>query len=50
MGTAGEIMMLGSFVNTMLDACNADTITIKIRGNVLATGHKIYDQPLRMFT
>ena len=49
MGTAGEIMMLGSFVNTMLDACNADTITIKIRGNALETGHNVYDQPLRKF-
>ena len=49
MGTAGETMMLGSFVNTMLDACNADTITIKIRGNALATGHNVYDQPLRKF-
>ena len=49
MGTAGETMMLGSFVNTMLDACNADTITIKIRGNALETGHNVYDQPLRKF-
>lgn len=48
-GTAGEYVLLGSFVNTMLDACNADTITIKIRGNALATGHNIYDQPLRKF-
>ena len=48
-GTAGEYVLLGSFVNTMLDACNADTITIKIRGNALETGHNVYDQPLRRF-
>lgn len=48
-GTAGETMYLGSLVNTMLKAYNADTISITCDGAVLETGHNVYDQPLTFF-
>ena len=46
MGTSGETMMLGSLVNTLLTAYNADTITVTVAGAPLETGHNIYDEPL----
>lgn len=46
MGTSGETMMLGSLVNTMLAAYNADTVTVTIEGAALETGHNVYDAPM----
>ena len=46
MGSTGEGMMLGSLVNTLLSAYNADTITVTCDGAVLETGHNVYDEPL----
>lgn len=48
-GTSGELMLLGSLVNTMLKAYNADEITITCDGEVLETGHNVYDQPLTFY-
>lgn len=48
-GTSGETMILGSVVNTMLTAYNADTITITCDGAVLETGHNVYDEPLTFY-
>ena len=48
-GTAGEQLLLGSLVNTMLKAYNADEITITCDGAPLETGHNVYDQPLTFF-
>jgi hypothetical protein len=48
-GTAGEYMMIGSVVNTLLTFFELEEITLTIEGQVLETGHSIYDFPLRFF-
>ena len=47
-GTAGETMLLGSLVNTMLTYYNAETLTLTVEGAVLETGHNVYDTPFTM--
>ena len=49
MGTAGEYMLLGSVVNTLLDAFSADSVTITVDGGTPETGHNIYDYPLERY-
>ena len=49
MGTSGEYMIIGSVVNTFLSAFDADTISVTVDGNVLETGHCVYDQPLSFY-
>ena len=49
-GTAGESMLLGSLINTMLEAYQADEVLLTCEGEVLETGHNVYDQPLTFFT
>ena len=48
-GTAGEQMLLGSLVNTMLKAYNADELNLTCDGAPLETGHNAYDQPLTFY-
>ena len=48
-GTAGEQMLLGSLVNTMLKAYNADELNLTCDGAPLETGHNVYDQPLTFY-
>lgn len=49
MGTSGEYIMLGSLVNTFMDAFDADGVFLTIDGKTLETGHNIYDQALGFF-
>ena len=46
-GTSGEFLMLGSVVNTFLDAYEADSMLITVEGNTLESGHCIYEKPMR---
>lgn len=48
-GTAGELMLIGSLVNTFLTAYDVETVTLLVEGNQLETGHTIYDFPLEFF-
>ena len=47
--TSGEYVILGSVVNTFLTAYDADAIIITVDGEVLETGHSVYDQPLTLY-
>lgn len=49
MGTAGEYTILGSVVNTFLTAYDAQSMTITVDGQVLESGHAVYDGPLEFF-
>ena len=46
MGSSGEYVVLGGVVNTFLDAYDAKEILITVDGNVLESGHAVYDKPL----
>jgi len=48
-GTAGEYIIMGSLVNTYLDAFNAATVTVTVEGSTWESGHVIYDMPLGRF-
>lgn len=43
MGTSGELMIVGSVVNTYLSALGADSIYFTVNGEILESGHTIYD-------
>lgn len=45
-GTAGEMMLVGSVVNTFLSAYGAETVMLTAEGKTIESGHVIYDFPL----
>lgn len=49
MGTSGETMIVGSVVNTFLDAFQAEAVYITVNGDILESGHIIYDFELDFF-
>lgn len=49
MGTSGEYMIIGSLVNTFLNAFQAHSLTFTVEGQILESGHVIYDFPLTYF-
>ena len=48
-GTSGERMVMGSLVNTYLSAYQAETVLITVDGQILESGHVIYDFPIGFF-
>ena len=48
-GTAGEYMLLGSLVNSMLTNYQANELHLTCEGDVLETGHNVYDMPLGFY-
>ena len=48
-GTAGERMLMGCVVNTLLSANNAETVMITVDGETLESGHVVYDFPMEFF-
>ena len=49
MGTAGERMMMGSVVNTFLKAFDAEDAAIRVEGQILESGHVVYDEPMGLY-
>ena len=48
-GTSGELMMMGSVVNTYLDAYDAQSVVITADGEIMESGHVVYDFPLEFY-
>ena len=46
MGTSGELMIVGSVVNTFLNAFQAESVYFTVDGQILESGHVIYDFPI----
>ena len=46
MGTSGERMVIGSVVNTFLNAFQAQSVYFTVDGEVLESGHVVYDFPI----
>ena len=49
MGTSGETMIVGSVVNTFLNAFQAEIVFLTVNGEILESGHAIYDFELGFF-
>ena len=45
-GTSGERMITGSVFNTFLNAFQADSVVFTVEGEILESGHVIYDFPI----
>ena len=50
MGISGEMMVFGSVVNTFLDAFQAESVYFTVDGQILESGHAIYDFAMSFFT
>jgi len=48
-GTLGETLLLGCLVNTMLEYFGLNGIKVTAQGEVLQTGHEVYDYPLMFY-
>ena len=48
-GTAGERMLIGSVVNTFLSAYGVEAVMITVEGEILESGHVVYDFPMEFF-
>ena len=48
-GTSGELMIVGSVVNTYLNAFGADSIYFTVDGEILESGHTVYDFVMSYF-
>lgn len=46
MGTSGERMIIGSVVNTFLNAFQAESVYFTVEGETLESGHVVYDFPI----
>ena len=49
MGTTGEYFMLGCTVNTFLDVYDKEAVNITVDGEVLESGHSVYEGYLTRF-
>lgn len=48
-GSSGERMVIGCVVNTYLSAYETDQILITVEGEILESGHVVYDFPMGFF-
>lgn len=49
LGTSGELMIVGSVVNTYLSAFGTDSLYFTVDGEVLESGHTVYDFVMSYF-
>lgn len=49
MGTSGEKLLIGCLVNTFLSAYGADRVLLTADGEVMNSGHVVYDFPLSAY-
>lgn len=49
MGTSGEFLIVGSVVNTFLDAFQAESVYFTVDDQILESGHTIYDFSMTYF-
>jgi len=49
LGTSGEWLLLGSVVNTFLTFYGWESMYVTVNGQVIDTGHNIYDEALTYF-
>ena len=50
MGTSGEYIIVGSTVNTFLSAYEAKSVFFTVNGEILESGHVIYDFPMEFMS
>lgn len=50
LGSTGERYVVGSVVNTFLSAYGAETVMITIDGDLMDSGHAVYDAPMEFFS
>lgn len=48
-GTAGEYMLMGSIVNTLITLNNVKYVVVSVDGEILETGHMVYDFPMEFY-
>lgn len=49
LGTSGEFAIVGSVVNTFLDAFQAESVYFTVDGQTLESGHETYDDSMTFF-
>lgn len=49
MGTSGERAVMGGIVNTFISAYGVDSVYITVDGEVLESGHVVYDMAMEFF-
>ena len=48
-GTAGEYILMGSIVNTLITLNNVKYVQVTVDGEILESGHVIYDFPMEFY-
>ena len=46
MGTSGEYVLMGSIVNTLIELNDVQYVRITVDGEILESGHMVYDFPM----
>lgn len=49
MGTTGERMLFGCLVNTFLSAYDCECVMLTVDGEIIDSGHVVYEEPLYPF-
>ena len=50
MGTSGEYVLMGSIVNTLIELNDVQYVRITVDGEILESGHMVYDFPMEFFS